>query len=92
MRHFDFTITPKDGSLHPVDRTIAETPTISRETLVYVNIFDNSTGVMLYYLQGDPEILESRLDDQPDVISYSVIDVKDESFHLYIRYFPKIAS
>jgi predicted DNA binding protein len=88
MRYFDFTITPEDGVFHPVDRTIAETPTISREALVYVNALGNNTGVMLYYLQGDPEVLKSRLDDQPDVISHSVIDVKDKSFHLYVHIRP----
>jgi predicted DNA binding protein len=85
MRYFDFILTPEDGAIHPVDRAIAETPTISRETLVYVNALGNNTGVMLYRLQGGSEVLKARLDDQPDVISSSVIAVKDETFHLYVH-------
>jgi hypothetical protein len=83
MRYFDFTVTPEDGAFHPVDRTIAETPTISRETLVHVNALGNNNR-----LQGDPEALTARLDDHPDVISYAPVDVTDKSFHLYVHIRP----
>ncbi len=88
MRYFEFTIRPDDRAIHPVDRVIAETPSITRETLVHVNALGNGTGVMLYRLRGDPEQLEAELEDHPELISCAPVAVEGETFHFYVHVKP----
>jgi DNA-binding CsgD family transcriptional regulator len=88
MRYFEFTIKPDDGAIHPVDKVIVETPGVTREALVHVNALGNGTGVMLYRLRGDPEELQARLDDHPQLLSCAPIAVEGETFHFYVHVKP----
>ncbi|WP_049996710.1 helix-turn-helix domain-containing protein [Halococcus sediminicola] len=88
MRYFEFTIKPDDGAMHPVDKVILETPGVTREALVHVNALANGTGVMLYRLRGDPEVLTERLDGHPQLLSCSSIAVEGGTFHFYVHVEP----
>lgn len=88
MRYFDFTLTPEDGAIHPVDAVIAEHPEVTREALMHVNALDDGTGVMLYRLRGKSEDLIARLDDHEGVLAWDVLDVHGDVFHLYVHVEP----
>jgi predicted DNA binding protein len=88
MRYFDFTLTPEDGSIHPVDRAIADHPDVTRELLLHINALGDGTGVMLYRLRGDSMVIGDAFDDHPAVIAQDVLDVRDDVFHLYLHVHP----
>jgi predicted DNA binding protein len=88
MRYFDFTLTPEDGAIHPVDRAIAETGAISRISLMHIDALGDGTGVLLYRLKGNPEVLVPDIGDHPDVISYDLLEADDGEFHLYLHIEP----
>lgn len=88
MRYFDFTLTPDNGSVHPVDTVIAEHPEVTREALLHINALGDGTGVMLYRLRGGARSLQRVLADTPDVITHDVLDVQNEVFHLYLHIRP----
>lgn len=88
MRYFDFTLTPEDGSIHPVDMVIAEQPDVTREALLHINALGDGTGVMLYRLRGDPDAASDALTDASDVIAHDVLDIQGDVFHLYLHVHP----
>lgn len=88
MRYFDFTLTPDDGALHPVDRVIAETPSIGRLSIMHFDSLGDGTGVLLYRLDGDPDVLVPGIDEHPDVIAYDLLDADGSEFHLYLHIHP----
>jgi DNA-binding CsgD family transcriptional regulator len=88
MRYFDFTLTPSDGAIHPVDKVIADHPDVTRVALMHVNALGDGTGVLLYKLRGDPVDIGEQLEDHPDVIDIDLLDVEGEEFHLYLHVRP----
>lgn len=87
MRYFDFTITPDNGSIHPVDLILAEHPDVTRESLLHINALGDGTGVMLYRLRGDSAAVSEELSDS-DVIRHDILDVQGDVFHLYLHVRP----
>jgi DNA-binding CsgD family transcriptional regulator len=85
MRYFDFTLTPEDGTMHPVDRLIADQPGVKREALMHVNALGDGTGVMLYRLRGEPDDLVPALEDADDVLAHDLMNVRGEQFHCYVH-------
>ncbi|MFQ3319672.1 MAG: putative DNA binding protein [Natronomonas sp.] len=88
MRYFDLTLTPEDGALHPVDRALAETPSISRLAILHFDSFGDGTGVLLYKLAGDPDVLVQDIEEHPDVVAFDLLEADDEEFHLYLHVHP----
>jgi hypothetical protein len=88
MRYFDFTITPEDGAIHPADRLIAQQPGVTRDALMHVNALGDGTGVLLYRLLGDHESLTEAIDGSDDVLAWDLLDVQDDTFHLYLHVLP----
>lgn len=87
MRYFDFTLTPEDGTIHPVDAVIADSEA-SREALMHVNALGDGTGVLLYRLRGDPETVVENIEGHDDVIAHDLLDVQEETFHVYLHVLP----
>jgi predicted DNA binding protein len=85
MRYFDFTVTPADGALHPVDGLIAETPSVERVSIMHFDLLGDGTGVLLYRLVGDRPSLVSAVEDHEDVIAYDELDADGDQFHLYLH-------
>jgi DNA-binding CsgD family transcriptional regulator len=88
MRYFDFTLTTEDGTLHPVERAISETRSIRRDSVLHFDTLGDETSVLLYRLEGDPEVLVPEVGDHPDVISHDLLEADDEVFHLYLHLEP----
>jgi len=88
MRYFDFTLTPDEGAIHPVDELIATHPDVDREALVHLNALGDGTGVLLYRLRGDPEALVAGLEEHPDLLAHDLLDVQNDQFHLYVHLMP----
>lgn len=88
MRYFDFTVTPDDGALHPVDRLIAETPSVKRVSIMHFDLLGDGTGVLLYRLEGQADVLIPDIGEHPDVIAYDQLEADGEEFHLYLHVGP----
>jgi DNA-binding CsgD family transcriptional regulator len=88
MRYFDFTLTPADGAIHPVDRVIAEAPGVKREALMHVDALGDGTGIMLYELRGSSDDIVPELEDHDDVIGLDLLDAAGGEFHLYLHVLP----
>jgi predicted DNA binding protein len=88
MRYFDFTVTPEDGALHPVDKLIAETPSVNRIAIMHFDLLGDGTGVLLYRLEGDEDVLVPDIGDHPDTIAYDQLEADGEEFHLYLHVGP----
>lgn len=85
MRYFDFTVTLDDGALHPVDRLIAETPSVTRNAIMHFDLLADGTGVLLYSLEGTLDVLVPDIGDHPDVIAHDQLDADGDDFHLYLH-------
>jgi hypothetical protein len=85
MRYFDFTISPDDGAIHPADKVIADHPGVTRDSLMHINALGDGTGVLLYRLVGDHESLAEAIDESNSVLAWDVLDVEDDTFHLYLH-------
>ena len=72
MRYATVSLTPDDGGFHPVDRSLAADPAVSRESIQQVNLLDDGTGVMLYALRGDVDRAAELIAGHDDVIDFEV--------------------
>ncbi|WP_336359525.1 helix-turn-helix domain-containing protein [Haladaptatus sp. ZSTT2] len=88
MRYFDFTLTPEDGAIHPVDKAIAQLPEVTRDALMHVDSLGDGTGVLLYRLTGDPAPLIDQLADEAAVLNYELLDTNEDEFHIYFHVVP----
>lgn len=75
MRYVQFLIAPADGSLHPLDRVMAEDEITTRRAIHRLKLLTDDTVVGLYEFEGDVEHLENMFANHPDVISFTVSHV-----------------
>jgi predicted DNA binding protein len=69
MRAASVTLSPPDHGFNGVDRTIREVESVSRQKLLYVDVFSDDTCLLVYLLSGDrPGRLRQALDGQGSVI------------------------
>jgi len=88
MRYFDLTLTPEDGAIHPVDRTIAAQTAVSREAIMHFDALGDGSTILLYRLTGDaPELVEA-LADHSERYAHDLMDVDGDAFHLYLHVAP----
>jgi hypothetical protein len=66
MCYFDLVMTPEAGGIHPVDVELSGVTGLERLSLLHIDAFDDGTGVLLYHLHGDPDMLRGALDTIPD--------------------------
>ncbi len=88
MRYFDFTVTPNDGTLHPVETRMAESATVKRIAILHIDLLGDGTGVLLYKLEGTPTDLMGAIEDHSEVLAYDLLEATDEDFHLYLHVTP----
>ncbi|WP_255149274.1 helix-turn-helix domain-containing protein [Halorarius halobius] len=102
MRYFDFTLSPSDGAIHPVDQVILNATGVEREALMHVNALGDGTGVLLYELHGSPVGVVEELAEHPEVIDLDLLDAEEhpevvdpetlnddeDTFHLYLHVRP----
>jgi predicted DNA binding protein len=69
MRAASVTLSPPDHGFHGVDRTIREVEPVSRQKLLYVDVFADDTCLLVYLLSGErPGRLRQALDRREAVI------------------------
>jgi predicted DNA binding protein len=69
MKSVSVTLSPPDGGFHGVDGAIGEVESVSRQKLLYVDVFDDDTCLLVYLLSGRQSgELRRLLDDHPAVI------------------------
>jgi predicted DNA binding protein len=72
MRYATVSLTPGDGGFHPVDRSLATDPAVTRESIQQINLLDDGTGVMLYALRGDMGRAAELIAAHEDIIDFEV--------------------
>jgi predicted DNA binding protein len=89
MRYFDLVLTPRHDGLHPVDAELALLSEVERDALLHIDAFGDGTGVLLYRLVGEKEVVVDAIADHESLISYDLLDVDAENtFHLYLHVRP----
>jgi len=88
MRHFDLTLTPDDGGIHPVDRAMATSAAVERESIMHFDALGDGSVILLYRLSGDADVLMETLGDHPDLLAHDLMDLESETFHLYLHLAP----
>lgn len=83
MRYFDVRIEPAGDGIHPVDEALAGIETVRRDALLHFDAYADGTGVFLYTCRGDPAAALEVVADHGHVKGYDLLDVDEESFHLY---------
>lgn len=91
MRHVTFVVVPDEGGLHPAADELEATPSISRDTILHLNLLNDGTAVALDHHRGDPEVLRRILTDCPDIIRFDVTEGED-GLEAYIHFHPNEAA
>jgi predicted DNA binding protein len=69
MRYVQYLIVPNEGTLHPLERILAEDTLTTRKAIHHLNLRDDGTIVGLYEFEGDVDHLETAFEDHPDMLS-----------------------
>ena len=72
MRYVQYRIVPSEGTLHPLERVLAEDALTTRKAIHHLNLRDDGTTIGLYELDGDVDHLERTFADHPDMLSARV--------------------
>jgi len=87
MRYTTVVLTPEGGGFHPIDRTIAQEPSVAREAIHHINRLDDGSGVLLYGLRGDAASVRGILEGRPELIAWDVSKVA-EGIHVFLHFEP----
>jgi hypothetical protein len=83
MKSLSVTLSPPDRGFHPVDGTISEVEHASRRQLLYVDVLDDESCLLVYLLSGgEPGTLRGAIDDHPAIIR-NRLSTYSGSHHLY---------
>ena len=91
MRYVTVVAHPKEGALHPLDRTLRDDPRISREAVHRVELLDDGSVVMFAEATGDADRLREILADSDHVYDFTVTDDGDGRLFSYSHYEPNDA-
>lgn len=72
MRYVQYRIVPDEGTLHPLERVLAEDALTTRKAIHHLNLRADGTIVGLYELEGDTEHLREMFETHPDMLSARV--------------------
>ena len=84
MRYVRTVVIPREGWLHPIDRKLAEEPSVTRELLHNISLLDDGTAIVLYQLTGDVDRLEA-IGDSPEIIDYH-LSANDDRITVYAHF------
>lgn len=76
MRYLTAVLRPIE-EVHPVEKTLAETPGISPVAIHETKLLDDGTCVTLLRVRGDLEALDGVLADHPAVLQYTIAGERD---------------
>lgn len=69
MRYVQYRIVPNEGTLHPLERVLAEDALTTRKAIHHLTLRDDGTIVGLYELEGDVDHLEKAFETHPAMLS-----------------------
>jgi predicted DNA binding protein len=85
MRYLKSVLSPTDGTFHPVEEMIADNPDLRRGQVHHINLLSDDTVAALYEIEGEGGVLHDALKESSEVLSYDVIDVSEETYHVYVH-------
>lgn len=85
MRYLKSVLSPTDGTFHPVEEMIADNPDLRRGQVHHINLLSDDTVAALYEIEGEGGVLRDALKESDEVLSYDVIDVSEETHHVYVH-------
>jgi predicted DNA binding protein len=84
MRYLTATVRLPDWMLHPMQAFMEETDAVEYEELLTWNFKrDTGTEVELFYVVGDRERYERRVETVDGLVEYLIEPVDDRSFYVY---------
>jgi len=86
MRYVTFVVAPDGEGLQPVDRALADDPTVTRDSIQQINLLSDSTAVSLYNLRGDLGRATEILRTEADVLESEVSG--DREGLAYVHFVP----
>lgn len=86
MRYVRTVVFPREGWLHPIDRKLAEEPSVRRELLHNISLLDDGTAITLSQLSGDIDRIRS-IGESPEVIDAHLSE-GDENITAYAHFEP----
>lgn len=85
MRTITFTITRPDG-FHPTAYELhTSESSAGRKSILHFNVLDDGTMVMLAHVHGNSDRMRRLIEQNPDVIDYSVSDEGDGTGLMYLH-------
>lgn len=85
MRYLRSVLSPTDGTFHPVEEMIADNPDLRRGQVHHINLLSDDTVAALYEIEGEGGVLHDALKESSEVLSYDVIDVSEDTHHVYVH-------
>jgi predicted DNA binding protein len=85
MRYLRSVLSPTDGTFHPVEEMIADNPDLRRGQVHHINLLSDDTVAALYEIEGEGGVLHDALKESDEVLSYDVIDVSEDTHHVYVH-------
>lgn len=87
MQYVRLTLTPEDGTFHPVERVLTEAGPIERVKLLHVRLLADDSVVGLYSGSGDRDALGAALDSHAEVLEHDVFEM-DDAIYAYLHLAP----
>lgn len=86
MKYLDVWLRQPDRMVHPMQAFIRSTDVVEYEELLAWNLGDDrELEYELFYVEADLDRYRETLDDVESVRDYSIAEIDDGSFHLYVR-------
>ena len=71
MRYVTVLVYPAEGEVHPVERRLAEEPTVRRKAVHAVKEVPDGTIVLFTEIEGDVGRYEQLMDESPEIRTYA---------------------
>jgi predicted DNA binding protein len=86
MRYVQYLIVPSEGTLHPLERILAEDALTTRKAIHHLHLRDDGTIVGLYEFEGSVDHLEAAFENHPDMLSSRISQIDSTIYsHAHTR-------
>lgn len=89
MDCFSLTLTPEDGAFHTAGGFLVASPEVTPKRLTNLKLKRDGTILAVSLVAGDPDSLETGLDDNPDVIQFEMFGHDGVEFYLFTHVQPE---
>lgn len=84
MKYLRLTLSHSEETVHPIHRLVGESDAVETYRMLHWNRSEAGAKTLLFYVEGDREAYESKLDATLSVGEYAVTPVDDDSFYAYV--------